>query len=216
MPIAGELLDRKFWTQTTLDTPLPAGPLDWVALFGRDAPRVVDLGCGNGRFLLQSAVWRPTHDHVGLDLLPLVIRYATRRANQRGLRNVRWTVIDALSFLQRHAVAASLDEVHCYHPQPYHDPAERHRRVFTAEFLEAVRSTLKPGGAFFLQTDNADYWRDMRPAVEEFFDLEVRDSPWADAPQGRTRRELMARRQGLAIYRGVARHRPPGAGVSNV
>ena len=64
---------------------LTDGPLDLSALFGRSAPLVVDLGCGNGRFLLGSAVWRPALDHLGIDILPVVIRYATRRANQRGL-----------------------------------------------------------------------------------------------------------------------------------
>ena len=36
----------------------------------------------------NSAVWRPEFDHLGLDILPVVIRYATRRGNQRGLANI--------------------------------------------------------------------------------------------------------------------------------
>ena len=86
VPFAGEILEPSRWTQTALKK-LPAeGPLDLEALFGRKAPLVLDLGCGNGRFLIGSAVWRPDHDHLGIDVLPVVIRYATRRANQRGLR----------------------------------------------------------------------------------------------------------------------------------
>src|SRR5947208_9062859 len=61
VPIAGEILDPSLWTQTALKK-LPPGRLDWQALFGRQAPVVLDLGCGNGRFLLGSAVWRPDHD----------------------------------------------------------------------------------------------------------------------------------------------------------
>ena len=62
VPIAGEILDPTQWTQTALKK-LPAdGPLDLPALFGRTAPLVVDIGCGNGRFLLGSAVWRPDHE----------------------------------------------------------------------------------------------------------------------------------------------------------
>src|SRR3954454_9054515 len=94
VPFAGEILDPARWTQTALKK-LPAeGPLDLPALFGRAAPLVVDLGCGNGRFLLGSAVWRPKLDHLGFDVLPVVIRYATRRANQRGLTNLRFAVAD--------------------------------------------------------------------------------------------------------------------------
>src|SRR5262245_52863543 len=95
VPFAGEILDPALWTQTALKKLPTNGPLDLAGLFRRSAPLVVDLGCGNGRFLLGSAVWRPDHDHLGIDVLPLVIRYATRRANQRGLTNIRFAVTDA-------------------------------------------------------------------------------------------------------------------------
>src|SRR6478752_4887580 len=94
VPVAGEILDPTQWTQTALKR-LPDGRLDLEELFGREAPLVLDLGCGNGRFLIGSAVWRRDHDHLGIDVKPVVIRYATRRGNQRGLKNVRFAVIDA-------------------------------------------------------------------------------------------------------------------------
>src|SRR5207237_663065 len=124
VPIAGEILDPSRWTQTALKK-LPAeGTLDPHALFGRCAPLVVDLGCGNGRFLIGSAVWRPDHDHLGVDVLPVVIRYATRRVNQRGLVNLRFAVCDAETFLARVFPPGRAAEVHCYHPQPFYDPAQ--------------------------------------------------------------------------------------------
>src|SRR5262245_22583194 len=92
VPIAGEILDPEYWKQTALKKLPDEGPLEWEALFNRRAPVVLDLGCGNGRFLIGSAVWRTDHDHIGIDILPVVIRYATRRANQRGLANIRFAV----------------------------------------------------------------------------------------------------------------------------
>src|SRR5215831_1291780 len=120
VPIAGEILDPSQWTQTALKRLPETGPLDWQALFGRRAPVVLDLGCGNGRYLLSSAVWRPDHDHLGIDVLPVVIRYATRRGNQRGLSNCRFAVCDGLRFLERHVEPGAVGEIHCYHPQPYY------------------------------------------------------------------------------------------------
>src|SRR5438309_5978946 len=118
VPIAGEILDPSLWTQTALKK-LPADvKLDWQQLFGRRAPVVLDLGCGNGRFLIGSAVWRADHDHVGVDVLPVVIRYATRRGNQRGLTNLRFAVCDGRQFLERYVEPGSISEIHCYHPQP--------------------------------------------------------------------------------------------------
>jgi tRNA (guanine-N7-)-methyltransferase len=202
VPIAGEILDPSQWTQTALKK-LPAeGPLDVSALFGRAAPLVLDLGCGNGRFLLGSAVWRPDHDHLGLDVLPMVIRYATRRGNQRGLTNLRFAVCDAQTFLAKYVPPHAAAEIHCYHPQPYYDPAQVHRRLLTPAFLARVHRSLAPGGRFFLQTDNPGYWRYMQQVVPVFFDFEERERPWPNAPKGRTRREIIALRRGLPVFRG--------------
>jgi tRNA (guanine-N7-)-methyltransferase len=208
VPVAGEILDPSRWTNTALKKLAAGGPLDPAAVFGRAAPLVVDVGCGNGRFLIGSAVWRPQMDHLGVDPLPVVIRYATRRANQRGLTNVRFAVVDGLRLFEQYLGPASAAEVHCYHPQPYYDPAEVHRRLLTPQFLALVHRTLVPGGQFFLQTDNPGYWRYLRDVVPVFFDFYERIGRWPDAPKGRTRREIIALRRGLPVFRGHGTPKP--------
>jgi tRNA (guanine-N7-)-methyltransferase len=139
--------------------------------------------------------------------LPVVIRYATRRGNQRGLTNLRFAVGDAHALLERWVEPASIAEVHCYHPQPYYDPTQVHRRLITPAFLALVHQALVPGGLFFLQTDNSGYWRYLREVVPVFFEFEERPSPWPDAPKGRTRREIIALRRGLPVFRGLGKAR---------
>jgi tRNA (guanine-N7-)-methyltransferase len=215
VPFAGEILPPERWTSTALKRLPATGPLNWHELFGRSAPVVLDLGCGNGRFLLQSAVWRPGHDHLGLDALPVVIRYATRRGNQRGLTNLRFAVAGAGGFLERWVIPGSVAEIHCYHPQPYHDPAEAHRRLLTPKFLSAVHRSLVPGGLFFVQTDNPGYWGYLSEIVPSFFEFEERSKPWPDAPKGRTRREIVALKRRLPIFRGCGKART-GLGVEEI
>lgn len=202
VPVPGEILDPSQWTCTALKRLPETGRLAWRQLFGRQAPVILDLGCGNGRYLLGSAVWRPDHDHIGVDALPVVIRYATRRANQRGLANLRFAVSGAFEFLERFVEPASIAEIHCYHPQPYYDPAQVHRRLITPRFLALIRKCLTDGGALFLQTDHPGYWDYIRRVVPYFFGFVERDRPWPDGPKGRTRREIIALRRGLTIFRG--------------
>jgi tRNA (guanine-N7-)-methyltransferase len=208
VPIAGEILDPSLWSRTALKQLPPEGPLDWQALFGRKADLVVDLGCGNGRFLLGSAVWRPHLDHLGIDVLPVVIRYATRRGNQRGLTNIRFAVIDAAQFVERYLATGTIAEIHCYHPQPYYDPAQVERRLLTPDFLALVHNRLTPTGQFFIQTDNEGYWNYLRLILPVFFQFDEREATWPDAPKGRTRREIIALRRGLKVFRGTCVPRP--------
>jgi tRNA (guanine-N7-)-methyltransferase len=202
VPVAGEILEPPLWTHTSLKHLPGEGRLHWAAVFGRAAPVILDLGCGNGRFLIGSAVWRPGHDHFGLDILPLVIRYASRRANQRGLTNIRFTVADAKTFLERLVEPGSVAEIHCYHPQPYHDSRQAAQRLLTPEFLVKVRRSLGTGGAFFVQTDSLTYWRYLQQVLPAFFEFQERAAPWPDAPKGRTRREIIALRRAFKVYRG--------------
>src|SRR5256714_8219379 len=154
VPFAGEILEPAQWTQTALKKLPTEGLLDLATLFGRRAPLIVDLGCGNGRFLLGSALARPDFDHLGIDILPMVLRYATRRGNQRGLGNLRFAAIDAQRLLREYVTSGNVREIHCYHPQPYHDTREMHKRLLTPGFLALVRDRLEPGSQFFVQTDN--------------------------------------------------------------
>jgi tRNA (guanine-N7-)-methyltransferase len=207
VPIPGRILPASAWTRTAIKRLPPTGPLDWPAIFGRDAPVVLDLGCGNGRYTLMSALTRPDCDHLAVDLLPVVIRYATRRANQRGLANVRFAVKDAQTFVAEYVPEASVAEVHLYHPQPYHDPRRSHLRLVTPRFLADVHRVLQPGGLFVVQTDHPDYWAYIARVAPVFFAFERQEGPWPDAPEGRSRREILARSRGLEIFRGFGHRR---------
>jgi tRNA (guanine-N7-)-methyltransferase len=209
VPIPGRVLPRDQWAHTAIKRLPPPGFLDWQQIFGRAAPLVLDLGCGNGRFVIASALARPQVDHLGIEILPVVIRYATRRANQRGLANVRLAVIGAYEFLAQYVAPASVAEIHLYHPQPYRDQdEEKHqRRLLTPEFLGLVHRSLAADGLLVLQTDNKAYWQYMRRVAPLLFEFEELAGRWPDAPAGRTRREIYARQHGLKVYRGQGRPR---------
>jgi tRNA (guanine-N7-)-methyltransferase len=202
VPFAGDVLDPSQWARTALKKMPETGRLNWSEIFGRVAPIVLDLGCGNGRYSIGSAWSRRDHDHLGIDTLPLVIRYARKRGNQRGLTNLRFAVGGARELLERWIEPASVAEIHCYHPQPYYDPAQVHRRLITPVFLTLVHRSLVPGGLFVVQTDNPGYWKYIRAIVPVFFDFHERIGSWPDAPRGRTRREIIAIRKRLPIFRG--------------
>jgi tRNA (guanine-N7-)-methyltransferase len=206
VPIPGQVLDPSQWAKTALKK-IPEGIIDFGTLFGRQAPLVLDVGCGNGRFSLSSALVRPEFDHLASDILPVVIRYATRRGNQRGLTNLRFAVIGGRELLDEHIAPGSIAEIHCYHPQPYYERTQVYRRLITPEFLMLAHRALIPAGLFVVQTDNPGYWKYIRAVVPVFFDFEEHPQRWPDAPRGRTRREIVALKKGLPVFRGLGRAR---------
>jgi tRNA (guanine-N7-)-methyltransferase len=197
----GRIVEESRWTRSALKA-MPEGQLNWKELFGRDSPVVLDIGCGNGRYLIGSALTRPDHDHLGVDVLPVVIRYARKRANQRGLSNIRFAVLGGRELLEKHVPPHSVAEIHCYHPQPYYEPAKVHLRLITPSFVALVHRALVSGGVFVVQTDNPGYWRYIKEVAPFFFDFHERIGRWPDAPKGRTRREIVALKKGLPVFRG--------------
>ncbi len=96
----------------------------------------------------------------------------------------------------------SVTEIHVYHPQPFYVQRDIGKRLITPEFLALVHRSLIPGGKFVLQTDNPGYWKYMQQIVPLFFDFQQQQGPWADSPRGRTRREIIALREELPVFRG--------------
>ena len=168
--------------------------------------RVLDVGCGDGHWLLASAAARPDVEHLGIDILPAPIERAAREAERRGLKNLRFLAGDAVAWLKKAAID-SLDEIHVYHPQPYVDPAVVHLGMLTPAFFERAWRVLRRNGLLVLQTDEKRYGKYLLAAVEKHFAPEVLKGPWPDAPEGRTRREVVGRRKGMKILRISARRR---------
>lgn len=199
----GEVLPREQWTRTRVGLGREVRPFDWQAVFGRDAPRVVDLGCGNGRYLVASALARRDHDHLGLELVPPALRLGSLRAGQRGLTNLKFAWGDASEFIVARCPRGSIHEAHLYHPQPYYDRSKTDRRQLTPATLSALHRALAPSGLFVFQTDNPAYWAYACETAPTLFEWRVVDGPWPDAPEGRTLREIKAREQGLRIERAI-------------
>ncbi len=203
----GRKIERERWTRTRVPLGEKGARFDWAATFGRAAPHVLDLGSGNGRFLIAYAIARPELDHLGIEIVPPAIQHATLRAGQRGLTNVKFAWGNASEFILERCETASVDEVHLYHPQPYFDADKIDRRQLTPEVLFAIFRALMPGGVFVFQTDNPAYASYARSVVAALFQWRELDGPWPDARQGRTLREIEALHQGLPIVRACCTRR---------
>jgi tRNA (guanine-N7-)-methyltransferase len=136
-------------------------PLDLDAVFGRRAPRVVEIGFGNGEHLLALAAAHPERDYLGIEVhRPGVGRLLLGLANL-GLTHVRLVCEDAVRVLEEQIPAGALEEILILFPDPW--PKKRHhkRRLVQPPFVELAASRLAGGGVLRLATDWQPYAEQM-------------------------------------------------------
>jgi tRNA (guanine-N7-)-methyltransferase len=163
MTTAQERAWRELWPRYGIED--PGGVLDLGTLFGRDAPRTLEIGFGNGESLLALAAARPAEDFLGVEVHRPGVGHLMLRAEATGLGNVRIACRDAVEVLEQRLGDATLDAVLLYFPDPW--PKKRHhkRRIVQPPFVELVARKLKPGGRFRLATDWQNYAEQMLAVV---------------------------------------------------
>lgn len=122
-----------------------------------ERPITLEIGFGNGESLAAMAAAAPERDFIGLEVHRPGVGHLLLLLEQQGLTNVRVLRADATALLQQGLVAASLDRVQLFFPDPW--PKKRHhkRRIVQPSFVTAVARALQPGGRFHLATDWTPY-----------------------------------------------------------
>ncbi len=148
--------------------------------FGRVAPLEVDVGCGEGAFLIAMAARHPDRNFLGVERLLGRVRKTCRRAVHAGLENVRVLRIEN-AYAVRHLIPpGSAAVIHVMFPDPWPKRKHKRRRLVNAEFLDAAHAALEQGGELRLTTDDADYFAQMSSVVSIRADFRL--EPWLDDP----------------------------------
>jgi tRNA (guanine-N7-)-methyltransferase len=146
---------EELWPRFGIDyTP---APLDLDATFGRSAPRVLEIGIGDGETLLALARERPGADFLGIEVHRPGIGHCLLGIEEAGLSNVRLISHDAVEVLAHQLPDDAFEEALLYFPDPW--PKKRHhkRRIVQPDFVELLAARLRHGGTFRLATDWAPY-----------------------------------------------------------
>ena len=145
---------------------LAQGLLDLNVLFGREAPRVVEIGFGMGGSLLEQAMAHPETDFIGIEVHVAGVGKLLDEADKAGLTNLRVFREDALRVLDDALPAGSIDTLQLFFPDPWPKKKHHKRRIVQPEFLERVARVLKPDGRFHMATDWEAYAEHMAEVME--------------------------------------------------
>ena len=131
--------------------------LDLDAVFGRHAPRVLDIGFGDGEAVLTAAANNRGVDYLGVEVHEPGIGHLLVLIERAGVENIRIVQRDAVEVVAAMLGPATFDAVSLFFPDPW--PKKRHhkRRLIQPAFVAELARILKDGGLVHLATDWADY-----------------------------------------------------------
>jgi tRNA (guanine-N7-)-methyltransferase len=135
--------------------------IDLAGIFANPQPLEVELGSGDGSFLVDYARSRPEHNFIGVERLLGRIRKLDRKAQRSGLANVRGVRIESSYFLEYLLPPNSAIALHIYFPDPWPKRKHRRHRLINERFPALARQALAPGGKVYVRTDDRDYFEQM-------------------------------------------------------
>ena len=175
----------ELWPRYGID--YAATPLDLDALFERHAPRVLEIGFGNGETLVEQAAESPELDFLGIEVHEPGVGHCLLKARDAGLSNLRLVQHDAIEVLERQVPPLSLRRINIYFPDPW--PKKRHhtRRLLQPSFLALLHERLEAGGTLHVATDWANYAEHIDEvfAAVDLFDCDERREHDGDRPLDR-------------------------------
>jgi tRNA (guanine-N7-)-methyltransferase len=181
--------------------PYQAAHQDWDACFGRQAPRVLEIGFGMGQATAQIATARPDLDFIGVEVHEPGVGALLREIGDRGLSNLRIVQHDAVEVLQQMVAPDSLAGVHIFFPDPWHKKRHNKRRLINPLFVELLASRLAPGAWLHCATDWEDYALQMLEVLSGCTALQNTAPDFAPQPELRPLTKFEAR--GLKLGHGV-------------
>ncbi|MFS8608621.1 MAG: tRNA (guanosine(46)-N7)-methyltransferase TrmB [Gammaproteobacteria bacterium] len=141
--------------------------LDLDAVFGRSAPRVLDIGFGDGEALVTTAARYPEIDYLGVEIHEPGVGHLLLLLERAGLENVRVIVHDVVEVIEAMLPDASFDAINLFFPDPW--PKKRHhkRRLVQPPFIAQCERIMKPGALLHVATDWAPYAEHTREVLAQ-------------------------------------------------
>ena len=150
---------NELWAQFALDE--GDDLLDLNQLFNRKAPKVIEIGFGNGASLAEMAKNKPDTDFLGIEVHRPGVGQLLNLIDINGLSNLRVACTDAVEFLKHRIADNSLDRLQLFFPDPWHKKRHHKRRIIKPDFVKLLAGKIKIGGHLHMATDWQDYAEQM-------------------------------------------------------
>lgn len=164
--MAGELVPANYFQR-----------LERSALCRDGQPLEVDLGCGDGTFLIEMARENPERQFLGVERMMRRARTVCRQLVRNQISNARLLHLESRYTVEWLLPEAGVSRLHLLCPDPWPKVRHHRRRLVQTDFLEAVWRVLEPGGEFLFMTDHDEYHAWSNKRLNEFGKFERLEWP---------------------------------------
>jgi tRNA (guanine-N7-)-methyltransferase len=156
---------RELWPQFGLT--VQQGRLNFVELFGREAPTYLEIGFGTGHTLVAAAEQYPEKNFIGVETHKPGIGSLLLGVAEKGLTNLRVIQGDVVDVLKECIAPQSLAGIQIFFPDPWQKRRHHPRRLIQPAFMETLAAVLQDRGSLHLATDWEDYAKHMLSVVNQ-------------------------------------------------
>ncbi|MFZ2301375.1 MAG: tRNA (guanosine(46)-N7)-methyltransferase TrmB [Gallionella sp.] len=181
--------------------PYTAQPLDLSQAFGRDAPKILEIGFGMGDSTATIALAHPENDYLALEVHTPGVGNLLKLIDAQQITNIRLIQHDAVEVLRDMICGEPFSGVHIFFPDPWHKARHNKRRLIQAPFIARLVQKLKPGGYIHVATDWQDYAEQVLAVLSAEPLLENTATDYAPRPAYRPLTKFEQR--GLKLGHGV-------------
>ena len=182
---------------------IPYAPqfIDLDTLFGRRAPKVLEIGFGMGETTAKIAALHPENDYLGIEVHTPGVGSLLKAIGEQGLSNVRIVQHDAVEVLCYMIPPNTFDAVHVFFPDPW--PKKRHhkRRLLQPPLVALLVERMRPGAYLHVATDWQEYAEYILAVLRDNLQLVNTAQDYAPRPDYRPQTRFESR--GLKLGHGV-------------
>lgn len=175
--------------------------LDLNQVFGRQAPKILEIGFGMGESTATIAQSHPDNDYLAIEVHTPGVGSLLNQIETLGLTNLRIIQHDAVEVLQHMLPAECLNGVHIFFPDPWPKARHHKRRLIQPALVARLCEHLKTGGYIHVATDWEDYAIQILQVLSQEPQLTNTAPDYAPRPQYRPLTKFEQR--GLKLGHGV-------------
>lgn len=127
------------------------------SIFGNSNPVHLEIGCGKGKFVCETAKLNIDINFIAVEKISNVLIEALERTKEEGLRNVYYLNC-AAEVLQRYFEEGAISRIYLNFSNPLPKEGYKKQRLTHPRFLNIYRALLKDGGEIIQKTDDRDFY----------------------------------------------------------